>query len=239
MVGIDSRLLPTDSEKLFLRIKEAGFDPTDFKWSETSDHWETVSKRPTLRQAQYRVSVLTFKSFDFYCKFGPKTLEYSPGEHYRVASLRVFDRSDRTSGAATWLKYIKRQLEATDYWGIIARNDNLKLLVASPDEVDNRPFTKTEQEYIRKQLEEIKRFMISTGELTGARLDTLKARVDYLTEASTRMGRKDWYMVLMGGMITLVVAAVVSPERIQALFQMVADAFLPLFQSLLRLDGQV
>src|SRR6266571_2089615 len=49
MVGIDSRLLPTDREKLFLRIKEAGFDPTDFEWSETSDHWEMVSKRPSRR----------------------------------------------------------------------------------------------------------------------------------------------------------------------------------------------
>jgi hypothetical protein len=46
-------------------------------------------------------------------------------------------------------------------------------------------------------------------------------------------------MVLLGGMITLVIAAVVSPEGARELFQMIADAFLPLFQSLLQLDGQV
>jgi hypothetical protein len=41
----------------------------------------------------------------------------------------------------------------------------------------------------------------------------------------------------MGIIATLVIAAVVTPERAQELFRMIAEAFLPLFQSVLQLEG--
>ncbi len=78
--------------------------------------------------------------------------------------------------------------------------------------------------------------MISTQNLNAERLRAIESRIDYLIEASERMGRKDWHMTLMGIIATLIIAAVVTPERAQELFRMIADAFLPLFQSLLQLE---
>jgi hypothetical protein len=127
-------------------------------------------------------------------------------------------------------------VDASDLWEAFMKERTLAELSGSAEE-DNRPFTKHEKDYVAKHLKEIKQYLISTQETNAEKQRFIESRIEYLIESSERMGLKDWHMTLMGIIATFVIAAVVTPERAHELFRMIAGAFLPLFQSLLKLEG--
>lgn len=115
-----------------------------------------------------------------------------------------------------WLEEVKRDLETPDLWAEFQRE--AKLLEAGSDAVtENRPFTPTEQREIAARLQELAKYARETYSLSRVQTKALDAKLDYLVDASNRLGRKDWLTVFVGAILGYIVAAALPPESVHGL----------------------
>jgi hypothetical protein len=93
------------------------------------------------------------------------------------------------------------------------RQRERQLLAAVPDEaVENTPFTAGEREEIAGQLRDLKDYMMRTHALSEEQVRLLDQRLDYLADAAKRVGRKDWFLMAAGAMLSYVLAAALPPD---------------------------
>lgn len=110
-----------------------------------------------------------------------------------------------------WLGDVKRDLETPDLWAELQQEAEL-LGVASDEVTQNTPFTPVEQEEIARQLRELAKYAEHTYSLSEAPMRILNEKIDYLVQATHRLGRKDWLGLFIAIMYTLVIQALVPPE---------------------------
>src|ERR1700731_270381 len=92
---------------------------------------------------------------------------------------------------SSWLEEVKRDLETPDLWAELQR-DAERLHVATSDDVtENTPFTLVEQNEIAERLQALAEDARRTYSLSEAQMRVLNAKLDYLVNASHRLGRKD------------------------------------------------
>ena len=90
-----------------------------------------------------------------------------------------------------WLSEVKRELEIPDLWAELQAEENL-LGAGAEEAIENTPFTPDEQAEIAGRLYELTDQARNTYSLSDAQMRALEAKIDYLVEASARMGRIDW-----------------------------------------------
>jgi hypothetical protein len=234
----DATLTKTERNAVLQALSKYKFDLREFEWKDIQlNESDVYAGRAGFNSKEFTGSKLVHVPTEYYFAVGGYSVISCPGPKGKVQQeSHNGDTKVKDGYLETWIKRLRDEVDAPDLWERILKSKKLADLPVSP-EVDNRPFSKKEQEYIAKHLQEIKRYMISTQDLNAEMQRAIESRIDYLIEASERMGRKDWHMTLMGIVATLVIAAVVTPERAQELFRMIANAFLPLFQSLLQLGA--
>jgi hypothetical protein len=123
-----------------------------------------------------------------------------------------------------WLGDVKREVETPDLWAQLsdseARSDDQQAFWQHvADDADNTPFTAREQEQIAERLEALRRQIIDAHALTADKIAPLDAGISHLIEASRRVGRKDWLVMFIGVMCTLVATAVIRPDYVSHLIQ--------------------
>ena len=69
-----------------------------------------------------------------------------------------------------------------------------------------------EQEEIAEQLRELRQYVVRTYSLSGLQARLLEEKLDYLTAAASRVGRKDWLLMAAGLMLSYVMEAALPPE---------------------------
>jgi hypothetical protein len=111
-----------------------------------------------------------------------------------------------------WLAEIKRDIETPDLWAQLQGEAEL-LGAASDETVENTPFTPAEQEEIAGQLRELREYVRRTYSLSKSQTRFLEERLDYLPEASNRVGRKDWLLMAAGVMLTYFLEAALRRRR--------------------------
>jgi hypothetical protein len=84
--------------------------------------------------------------------------------------------------------------------------------------IENTPFTPEEQQEIARRLDKLATDVSHALSLSGAQTNALEGKIDYLIEASTRLGRKDWLNNFIGVTLPFVLAAALAPEAARALF---------------------
>ena len=91
-----------------------------------------------------------------------------------------------------WLQDVKLDLNTPDLWAELQRE--AKLLGTSSNAItENTPFTADEQKELARRLDELAKYLSHTYSLPRAQMQTLEAKVEYLVQASGRLGRKDWF----------------------------------------------
>jgi hypothetical protein len=80
------------------------------------------------------------------------------------------------------------------------------------DPPSNTPFASEERQVISSQLASIKEAVKKTYELTAAQEEKIDEQFKEAEEASERLGRKDWVLLFMGTMFSLVLADVITPD---------------------------
>jgi len=208
----DHYLLPTQSNAVFVAIKDAGLDPNEFKWD------KAYSRATPAYGAPFYVPVLIH---------GPSGSSFTfdidrNGNHYAifVPSFQTPEGEELTGAWDTqlalvseWLEYLKREYQAPNLWAELGSQN--ELAGGELAGVENTPFTPDEQRQIEAQLRETKVFVRKSFELTEEQYLAIDSRLDYLVEASGRMGRVDWRTAFAGVFLTAIVTGVLPGDAVR------------------------
>lgn len=96
-------------------------------------------------------------------------------------------------------------------------------------DVGNSPFTNDERRQIAVDLEGIKEYVREQFDLTGEQIAHINEGLDEAAEATERIGRKDWRLLVYGTIVNLVVADAIPPEVARHILAMVIHAIVQLF----------
>jgi hypothetical protein len=140
----------------------------------------------------------------------------------------VFTWPKLTGMLRRWAREVKDDIDTPDLWAELQR-ERESFTDARYQTVENTPFTPNEREEITKQLQEIREYAKNTYSLSIEQMSRLEERLDDAEEATRRIGRKDWRLLFLGAMLTLIVAGLVPPEAIQHLLAMALDGLDHLF----------
>jgi len=108
---------------------------------------------------------------------------------------------------------LKREIDAPDLWNSISQGTDL--IDSAASDTPNTPFTPDEKKYILSGLNEIKQYFLTAHKLDS---ELVEGRINYLIEASERLGRKDWKNLLLATLISIIVSAAFPPEMVRELF---------------------
>lgn len=207
----DARLKQTERLDVFHLVTNAGFDSADFKWEEKRDH---ESFRSNMGGGdEVAVSVLRHTPTDYYMRFGAFANEFSPGTSTRIDHDKHEGTwKTRIRSCTTWLKELRKEVEAPDLWASVGQERALANAAAS-EGVDNNPFTPVERQIISASLNEIKTTLLSMQQFDSRQSAIIDNQFKYLDEAGQRMGRKDWLMLSFGTIVTVIVALSLTQEQ--------------------------
>lgn len=103
------------------------------------------------------------------------------------------------------------------------------------DKLENAVFGSDENAKIVQSLSNVASQMANRQDITPAQLTMLRAKLEEIAEASSRLGRKDWVMFAAGTLTNVVVCAAFAPEAAKALFVALNAELAWVFNNALRL----
>ena len=86
---------------------------------------------------------------------------------------------------------------------------------------DNRPFSVDELTRIESTLDRLLSEFQEQQRLDQAQFSILQIGIEDMKRASTRIGRKDWMLLAIGTLLTIMVPAAFPPDVANAVFQTV------------------
>ena len=213
--------LRTQRNWIFEQINNLDLDPREFEWGQRAA-FQSDSKR--------LYPALIHRPTEYYYLFktepdGTHWPEYSPGRDKVVHAAngafpgQVWKNVEQA--LPLWLSYLKREIEAPDLWTALQQESQL-IDAAVFQELDDRPFTPNELVYIRQSLDELKKFIAATQQLSAERSEFVNQRLDYLQDAAKRQGRQSWLHTTIGVLFTIVIGAALSPDAARELFRFAA-----------------
>jgi len=97
-----------------------------------------------------------------------------------------------------------------------------QLLGAASDEATlNTPFTPDEQQQIATRLREIAEQVKATYSLSEERMRDFNSKLDYLNDAASRLGRRDWRGLCLGVLCTFALPSALPPESVRNIIGLV------------------
>ena len=204
-------ILRSQANEIFGILQSAGLRPTEFAWKH-SYLGGTPASRLTHGPSDY------YFEFEFDGDFDLQYVTFSPAVGKLVGQERVRTWSNARDFVRIWAEVLSLELSEIDLWESIATEKVLNVKVeASP--VEDTPFDPVEQQRIRANLNEIKEYLESTQQLDDEQREVVTARLAYLEDASTRLGRKDWVLVAIGVITNIIVTGSFSPTQAHELLQ--------------------
>jgi hypothetical protein len=222
---IQKYLLKWQTNELFSLIEAWGLSPRAFSWS--VDESSPMLKSVSLNHSQSGY----YFTFNYLGPGGPiMSCSYAPGTNTMIDSHAGGDWDEVTQTFAVWLQSLKREISAVDLWSELSKESIF--IKSASEEKTNAPFTKIEQEQIATTLNEIKQYIFKTQSPNTSEAKLIDAKIQYLVEASERIGRKDWKIMAVSILLSL---AVDHPDKARDLFQFAGKAFMWLYHSSLHL----
>lgn len=118
-----------------------------------------------------------------------------------------------------WVANIIDDLNTPDLWDEL-RHQREFLSEAGYGASPNRPFTADERSEIAAQIRQIKEFLRENASLTSEQLSDIEKRLDEAEGAASRINQKDWLLLFLGIMFTLIISGLLTPETVQHILGM-------------------
>jgi hypothetical protein len=214
---MDARLLNTQKTDVFTVIKQGGLDPLLFSFE---DGRATIDKSP--------VSVLRFKTerpyyfkFDFY--HGNFTAQCSPWQDRRETRFEIGRWSAVPQHVGRWIDCLQSELNTPDPWKALPGYANVADLRIAPD-VANTQFTFIETERVTEALNDIRQLVLKHVQGSREQGELIDRELKSLADSSKRMGRKDWFNLVIGALINLAMAIALPADVTRQMFEILRDA---------------
>jgi hypothetical protein len=190
--------------QIFKAIQGAGLDPKEFAFEDGD--------------AEVRIK---HKWSESYFMVGGNAAHYVGS--YVVGDARdwpyeVYSWQTLMTRVSRWLEEVKHDLETPDLWAELQREAEM-LGGASNEPNENTPFTREEQKEIAGRLRELAEHLSRTHSLSEPELQVLNAKLDYLVDAASRVGRIDWRNAFVGVALSYILGAAFPPESARSIFQ--------------------
>jgi hypothetical protein len=225
MGALNKQVLRTTQKNfLFTYLQNHGFSPADFELKEDGESELVIVRH---RSSNYFFSVSVTIA-------GEHIAVFSPGEQTLKEERPQLNWKGVEAQFAKWVTNLSEELQIPDLWSTITGDTQLIRLAADQD---NRPFTPDEQTQVKKALDEIKAYLIKTHNLSGDRLEAIERQLSYLDEASARLGRKDWTVILLGSLLGMVSNLSLSADGTRDLFRFAGQIVKQLLGTILYLAG--
>ena len=138
-------------------------------------------------------------------------VRYSPGENLlHEFQHQLSDWDEIKDLFEIWLNYLKEEIKSVDLWDSIT--DEKQLLHTDLDGIGNEQFTSDELVGIDKSINEIKEFLINELNFNKIHMSSIESRLEYLIEASKRLGKKDWIVLSIGVFTNIALGFAFQPE---------------------------
>lgn len=205
-------LLPTQANDVHVWLSEAGAQPRDFEWGTAYDSSGLGDILRFRENGSYRIefSRTTVQQASSNARRAAWRLRWSPGQRVRETSATVTTWGSAEPHVKLWIESLLRQTRAPDLWAEAYLEAAALYRPTDPD--DNEGFEEAEVRAIERRIETAKRLLLEIGPTQG-KLEDANRKLDYLVEASTRLGRFDWRNLVVGVFMDIVVNAAFNPER--------------------------
>lgn len=138
--------------------------------------------------------------------------EFSPGDQTPKEQHAPGSWSNQLANVGYWLTYLRREIQAPDLWAMLAGGSSLSAAAAPEQLSENAAFSVAERRRIEKSLAEIRSLLLASHDVSASSLKQVDARLEYLEQASERLGRKDWLNVALAVVVNIIMTAAVPPE---------------------------
>jgi hypothetical protein len=152
--------------------------------------------------------------------------DVSDGHHYRF--YRDLQLEKVIPSITQWANEVKEITDAPDLWAEMRHTRDFAVDIQRTDSA-NTPFTKDEQRQIVVELKAITEQVKEQFDLTSEQIAHIDEWQDEVTEASERIGRKDWRLLAYGTIINLVVTDALPPEVARHILSMFIQVIAHLF----------
>lgn len=210
---MNATLLTTQKNAVFTAIQEHKLDPLRFRWTEVSSE-KIPSSKVSLLIPDGRPEF--FFKFDFQGQFYYPT--FSPWENVRNASFGPWTWALCLNHVGPWASLVDQEIEAVDPWQALPDYIAAAKISATPDR-ENSQFTFSEVERISAGLLQIQKLLIGHTSNYVEQTERIKAEIASLTDSSKRLGRKDWFNLALGSLVTLGIQVALPPEVIRQAFE--------------------
>ncbi len=145
----------------------------------------------------------------------PRESIYSPGEDNNHTTHKPTHgewwRTENDFG--DWVTELRKEIDATDLWNEFRQQKDFAASLAAQDSNTDTPFTKPEREQIAAALDDIKKQLVNMHHWDVQQAAIIDYQFNNMTEASNRMGRRDWMQFLYGGIMSVLINLAVTPEQ--------------------------
>lgn len=202
-------LLKSQMNTVFELIAACGLDPAQFAWHQVASQFskDVIHKLVYLNSSYY---------FRFDIHNGSHFSRYSPGDDINTEEHPAGGWDTQAFLVQRWLDHLVRELQAPDLWQAIA--DEKSLSDASSQNAENSLFSADEIKRIDQNLPEIKEKLLAAQEFTPQQRQYLDSNFAYLKDASTRMGRKDWIIIVVGTLTNIIITLPLTSAVARDLF---------------------
>lgn len=213
-------LLRSQKAEIFETIKQRGFDPREFVWS------ERPVALPTGRSGLG--DRLTHTQSGFYFEFASTGSEtghfasYAPGDSTPKVKTGTGSWLRQMGIFRSWLGYAKREIEAPPLWEQLAAGEPL-LEVSVPPGTDDRPFSATEGAAIAASIEEVRAYV--RKELPAGSIPRVEEQLARLEASAKTAGRVSWMQAAVGMAVGLVWTGLMAPDQARAMLDILGKAF--------------
>jgi len=211
-------LLTSQKDAIFTALRDAGLDLTQFEWAWTQSSFDYRTYE--VQRLLHRPSGYHF-TFDKQASSYPNVwiARYSPGENQREETREGSVEDIANLAVHDWPRFLQRELTAPDFWGQLASNPLVLAQASTTD--DNSRFRDDEHEELLRRLASIESRLIEFYGDTLPRLSAIEKRMEEIRNASTRIGRKDWIMLVVGQLFNLVATLGLDGEKAREVFELV------------------
>jgi hypothetical protein len=211
-------LLTSQRNYVFTAIQDSGLDPTDFDITESLS--ETGRKTVNLTQKTtgfyFQIQLRPVPAVSF-------RVSHSPGAEFLTELSNCSSWTEVTVRLGHWLSYVLRETAVPDLWDKVMKEG--QLIQDATEQKDNAPFSQAELPKVRSALEEIKVYVTAIKDFSEEQRRIINARFDYMEEAASRMGRKDWINIVISNLLGIAFTLAFNGDSTRDLFRFAGEVF--------------
>lgn len=143
-------------------------------------------------------------------------------------NTQVFDKEKVFKQFENWIEaqvipFIE-EMDSIDHWNNFQFEQNIFSLLDG-NSLDNAPFTTNQIQYINNSTNVLRESIVERINPTEAQMQYITERLDYLVDATERLGKFDWYGVFLSTLISIAINMGVDTGTPQVLYELVKQAF--------------